>query len=88
MKVISINTNGIRAAARKGFFDWLKKVDADVVCIQETKAQEHQLEDEIFYPKGYHCHYFDAEKKRLQRRCDLQQATARQNHHRFGLSGS
>lgn len=63
MRVITINTNGIRAAARKGFFDWLKKQKADVVCIQETKAQEHQLTDEIFCPKGYHCYYHDAVKK-------------------------
>lgn len=63
MRIITINTNGIRAAHRKGFFEWLAKQDADVVCIQETKAQEHQLEDEAFYPKGYHCYYFDAEKK-------------------------
>jgi exodeoxyribonuclease-3 len=63
MKVISINTNGIRAAARKGFFDWLKSQDADVVCVQETKAQEHQLEDEQFHPPGYVSAYFDAQKK-------------------------
>ena len=63
MRVITANVNGIRAAAKKGFFDWLKKQKADVVCIQETKAQEHQLEDSIFYPDGYHCYYFDAEKK-------------------------
>jgi len=63
MRIISVNTNGIRAAGRKGFFDWLKKQDADVVCIQETKAQVHQLEDPMFHPEGYHCHYHDAEKK-------------------------
>lgn len=63
MRVISFNANGIRAAARKGFFDWLKLQDADVVCIQETKAQEHQLTDAIFCPEGYFCNYFDAEKK-------------------------
>ncbi len=63
MKVISVNTNGIRAAARKGFFDWLKTEQADVVCIQETKAQEHQLEDEQFHPPGYVSAYFDAQKK-------------------------
>ena len=62
-RVISLNANGIRAAARKGFFDWLKKQDADVVCIQETKAQLHQLGDEVFSPSGYHCYYEDAEKK-------------------------
>ena len=63
MRVITINTNGIRAAARKGFFDWLPKQNADVVCIQETKAQIAQLSDPIFHPEGYHCYYFDAEKK-------------------------
>jgi len=63
MKVISINTNGIRAAARKGFFDWLKTQQADVVCVQETKAQVHQLEDEQFHPAGYVSAYFDAQKK-------------------------
>ena len=62
MRIITANVNGIRAAEKKGFFDWMKKQRADVICIQETKAQEHQL-DERFYPKGYHCYYFDAEKK-------------------------
>jgi exodeoxyribonuclease-3 len=63
MRIISVNVNGIRAAARKGFFAWLEQQDADVVCIQETKAQEHQLEDEIFCPAGFHCYYHDARKK-------------------------
>ena len=63
MRIISANTNGIRAAGRKGFFEWLEKQQADVVCIQETKAQEWQLEDPMFKPEGYHCYYHDAEKK-------------------------
>ena len=63
MKVITCNTNGIRAAQKKGFFEWLALQDADVVCIQETKAQEAQLSDEVFHPAGYHCYYYDAEKK-------------------------
>jgi len=63
MRIITLNVNGIRAAARKGFFDWLPTQNADVICLQETKAQEHQLTDEIFCPQGYHCYYFDAEKK-------------------------
>ncbi|MFK8052639.1 MAG: exodeoxyribonuclease III [Woeseiaceae bacterium] len=62
-RIISLNANGIRAAARKGFFEWMAKQDADVVCIQETKAQEWQLTDPIFKPEGYHCYYEDAEKK-------------------------
>jgi len=63
MKIISINTNGIRAATKKGFFEWMLKQDVDVVCVQETKAQEHQLEAELHYPEGYHAYFFDAEKK-------------------------
>ena len=62
MRIISLNTNGIRAAARKGFFDWLKKQKADVVCIQETKAQIHNLTAPEFFPDGYHCYYHDAER--------------------------
>ena len=51
-RVITCNTNGIRAAARKGFFSWLADQDADVVCIQEIKAKEVQLTDRLFYPEG------------------------------------
>lgn len=62
-RVISLNANGIRAAARKGFFEWLVNQNADAVCIQETKAQVHQLTDDCFTPAGYHCYYEDAVKK-------------------------
>lgn len=63
MRIISYNVNGIRAAARKGMFDWLHQQDADVVCLQETKAQMAHLHDEILRPQGYHCYFVDAEKK-------------------------
>ena len=62
MRIITLNANGIRSAARKGFFDWLKQQDADIVCIQETKAQLHQLDDITFFPAGYHCYYHCAKK--------------------------
>ena len=62
-RIITCNTNGIRAAARKGFFAWLEKQAADVVCIQETKAQVGQLTDPVYFPEGYHCTYNDALKK-------------------------
>jgi exodeoxyribonuclease-3 len=62
MRIITVNTNGIRSAERKGFFAWLSEQNADVVCIQETKAQIDQL-DEKFFPAPYHCVYHDAEKK-------------------------
>ena len=63
LRIITANVNGIRSAARKGFFDWLPQQDADVVCLQEVRAQHDQITDEIFHPKGYHCHYHVAEKK-------------------------
>jgi exodeoxyribonuclease-3 len=63
LRIITVNVNGIRAAAKKGFFTWLEHQNADVVCIQETKAQLHQLQDPIFHPAGYHCTYHDAVKK-------------------------
>jgi len=63
VSIVTLNANGIRAAARKGFFDWLEREQPDIVCIQETKAQEHQLDESPFYPAGYHCYYNDAERK-------------------------
>ena len=63
MRIITLNANGIRSAARKNFFTWLARQRADVVCIQETKAHAVQLEDRMFYPRNYHCQYVDAEKK-------------------------
>jgi exodeoxyribonuclease-3 len=63
MRIITANVNGIRSAEKKGFFNWMKKQKPDVVCIQETKAQEDQLSQEDFYPQGFHSYYFDAEKK-------------------------
>ena len=63
MKIITVNVNGIRAAGRKGFFDWLKQQNADVVCLQELKAQPDQIEDELYHPEGYSVYYHAAEKK-------------------------
>ncbi|MEY4768564.1 MAG: exodeoxyribonuclease [Pseudomonadota bacterium] len=63
MRIITFNANGIRSAATKGFFTWLSNQQADVVCIQETKAQIQQLSDPIFHPQGYDCFYHDAVKK-------------------------
>ena len=63
MRIITLNVNGVRSAARKGFFDWLAEQSADVVCLQETKAQASQIEDALYWPEGYQCYYLDAEKK-------------------------
>jgi exodeoxyribonuclease-3 len=62
MRIITLNVNGIRSAANKGFFDWMHRQRADVVCIQETKAQHHLLKDRMFFPEGYHAYYHDALK--------------------------
>lgn len=64
MKIISYNVNGIRAAMKKGFIEWLSSVDADVVCIQETKAMQEQVETEALEKIGFAHHYwYSAEKK-------------------------
>jgi exodeoxyribonuclease-3 len=60
---MSWNVNGIRACQRGGFLDWFAKQDADMVCIQETKARAEQLEDELLRPLGYHGYWHSAEKK-------------------------
>ncbi|HEC11742.1 MAG TPA: exodeoxyribonuclease III [Acidiferrobacteraceae bacterium] len=63
MRVITVNVNGIRAAARKGFYAWLSRQRADIVCVQETRAQVHQLEDKTYWPKAYNSYFYDAQKK-------------------------
>lgn len=63
MKVVSLNCNGIRSAARKGFYTWMQAQDADFVCLQETKAQEHQLPLEAAAVAHYTGVFLDAEKK-------------------------
>jgi len=63
LRVTTFNANGIRAAARKGFFAWLRRTSPDVLCIQETKAQEHQLPPEALDFEEYHYVFVDAQKK-------------------------
>lgn len=63
LRVISLNINGIRSGARKGFFTWLAEQNADVICLQEIKAEQIQLSDAVFFPEGYHHYFFSAEKK-------------------------
>ncbi len=60
-KVITFNANGIRAATRKGFWDWFAKQDADILCMQELKAHRHQIPEEA-EPGGYHHYYHFAGK--------------------------
>ncbi|GKX29791.1 exodeoxyribonuclease [Vallitalea longa] len=60
MKLISWNVNGIRACIKKGFLDFFNDVDADIVCLQETKISEGQIELDL---EGYHQYFNYAEKK-------------------------
>ncbi|NND94695.1 MAG: exodeoxyribonuclease III [Flavobacteriales bacterium] len=62
-KIISYNVNGIRAALNKDFGKWLKAADPDVVCLQEVKALEEQVDLEPFISLGYNIHWHAAEKK-------------------------
>ena len=64
MKIISYNVNGIRAALKKGFINWLKNADPDVICLQEIKAEKEQLDLSIFEQAGYKYNYWFSAKKR------------------------
>lgn len=63
MRIISYNVNGIRAAIKKGFLDWLKTNPADIICVQETKALKEDVDHKPFNELGYYDYWFSAQKK-------------------------
>jgi exodeoxyribonuclease-3 len=63
LRVVTFNANGIRSAARKGFFEWLGQQNPDVICVQELKAQEMDLTHPSFCPSGYYSYFHCAQKK-------------------------
>lgn len=63
MKITSLNVNGLRAAVTKGFYEWLAKNDFDVICLQEVKATEDQLDLKTITDLGYHFYFNPAQKK-------------------------
>jgi exodeoxyribonuclease III len=63
MRIITLNVNGIRSAHCKGFFSWMPSQNADVVCLQETRARQPELPQEITAPDGYQGYFHDAEKR-------------------------
>ena len=63
MRIISVNLNGIRSAAGKGFYEWLARQNADVICLQELKAQAADMTEQMLRPDGYHGYFHYAEKK-------------------------
>ncbi len=62
MKLLTWNVNGIRAAGRIHFPKWFKEQSADLICIQETKANQEQLEEALLHPEGYHSFWHSAQK--------------------------
>ena len=63
IKLLSWNVNGIRAVYKKGFAEWFKEASPDILCIQETKAWEEQLGEEITNVSGYHSFWCQGVKK-------------------------
>jgi exodeoxyribonuclease-3 len=63
LRILSWNVNGIRAASKKGFLEWLGQEKPDILCIQETKASEEQLTDELKNPPDYRSFFISAERK-------------------------
>lgn len=63
LRIITVNLNGIRSAHNKGFFDWLAQQDADIVCLQELKAQEDDLSPLMHNPPSYQGYFHCAEKR-------------------------
>jgi exodeoxyribonuclease III len=63
VRIVTLNLNGIRSAASKGFYEWLAGTRADVVCLQEVKAHESDLPEAILKPKGYNAYFHTAAKK-------------------------
>jgi len=62
MRIISLNVNGIKQAAERGFFEWMIEQDADVVCVQDLQAKEYQLPEEMINPGSYSGYFFDADE--------------------------
>jgi exodeoxyribonuclease-3 len=63
IRLYSWNVNGIRAAQKKGFLDWVVETRPDILCLQETKAQPEQLDEALRSPEGYHAYWSSAERK-------------------------
>jgi exodeoxyribonuclease-3 len=59
MRIISFSADGIKDAAEKGFFDWLKEQDADFVCVQDLQCSEYDLQDKVFFPEEYNAYFLD-----------------------------
>jgi exodeoxyribonuclease-3 len=63
VRIITLNVNGIRSASGKGLFEWLRRQSADVVCLQEVRAQAEVLDEPAYRPKPYYCYFEPAVRK-------------------------
>ena len=63
MRIISYNVNGIRAAIKRGFIDWLITDPADIICLQEIKASKDDIDIALLESAGYRSYWFSAQKK-------------------------
>lgn len=60
MRVISLSVDGVHQAAQRGLYDWIAEQDADIVCLQDLRALEYELDDDVFHPPGYFSYFFDS----------------------------
>jgi exodeoxyribonuclease-3 len=61
MRIITLHVDGLEQAVQNGLYTWLNSADVDVVAIQNLKAKEYQLSDDVLYPDGFNAYFFDAE---------------------------
>ena len=59
MKVVSLVVEGLEQAQQGGLFEWLHEVDADVICLQDTRCSEYSLKDDVFFPEAYNAYFLD-----------------------------
>lgn len=62
-RIITFNANGIRSAAKKNFWDWFDQQNADILCVQELKAQEADISADVLHADGYHVYMHTAQKR-------------------------
>jgi len=60
MRIISLSVDGIHQAAQRGLYDWIASQDADIICLQDLRALEYELDADIFHPEGYFAYFFDS----------------------------
>ncbi len=85
MRLLSWNVNGIRAAQRKGFVDWVSQIGPDILCVQETKASPEQLSEELTAMPGYHVYFSSAERKGYSGVATYSNVEAQDVAHGFGI---